>query len=109
MGYFRTVVVAMLACFGALQLAGCAATDGSRATGQVFDDGALTARVKAALAKEASLNTAKDVNVTTYRGVVQLSGFVESEDVARRAVAIAGDVDGVRSVDNALRVNPARR
>lgn len=68
--------VSLIAVFGGAQLAGCASSPGSRATGQVLDDGALTARVKTAIARDASLGTAKDVNVTTYRGVVQLSGFV---------------------------------
>jgi hyperosmotically inducible protein len=75
----------------------------------VIDDSALTARVKTAIARDASLGAAKDINVNTYRGVVQLSGFVESEDVARRAVAIAKEVEAVRSVENALRVKPPLR
>lgn len=99
--------VSLIAVFGGAQLAGCASSPGSRATGQVLDDGALTARVKTAIARDASLGTAKDVNVTTYRGVVQLSGFVESEDVARRAEEIAKGVEGVQSVKNDLRVNPS--
>jgi hyperosmotically inducible periplasmic protein len=99
--------VSLIAAFGGAQLAGCASDSGSRATGQVLDDGALTARVKTAIARDASLGAAKDVNVTTYRGVVQLSGFVESEDVARRAEEIARSVQGVQSVKNDLRVNPS--
>jgi hyperosmotically inducible protein len=46
------------------------------------------------------------VNVTTYRGVVQLSGFVESEEAKRRAEEAANDVEGVREVKNDLRVAP---
>ncbi len=102
------VFVSTLAVFGGAQLAGCASDQGQRATGQVLDDSVLTAKVKTAIAQDASLAAAKDVNVTTYRGVVQLSGFVETQDVARRAEAIAKEVEGVQSVKNDLRVNPSR-
>ena len=104
----RIIAVALLAGIGMFQLAGCASSPNQRSTGQVLDDAALTARVKTALAKEASLGTAMNVEVTTYRGVVQLSGFVESETVANRAVSIAESVNGVHSVKNDLRVNPPR-
>lgn len=102
------VFVSVLSIFGAAQLAGCAADGGQRATGQVLDDGVVTGKVKTAIARDASLGAAKDINVTTYRGVVQLSGFVESQDVVRRAEDIAKGVEGVQSVKNDLRVNPPR-
>ena len=50
---------------------------------------------------------AASVNVTTYRGVVQLSGFFESEEAKRRTENAAKDVAGVRSVQNDLRIAPA--
>jgi osmotically-inducible protein OsmY len=81
-------------------LAGCASNGSERATGQVIDDASITTRVKAALAKEEGFNGALDVNVTTYRGTVQLSGFVASSEVAKRAADTARGVDGVRSVKN---------
>jgi osmotically-inducible protein OsmY len=87
----------------ALALAGCSATAQDRSTGQVVDDAALTAKVKASLAEEDGVNP-MSVNVTTYRGVVQLSGFVESEEAKHRAENAANDVEGVRSVKNDLRV-----
>jgi osmotically-inducible protein OsmY len=105
---FRILSVALLAAFAGFQIAGCASSPSSRSTGQFVDDGALTAKVKTALAADAGLGTAADVNVTTYRGVVQLSGFVEKEEMARRAVAIAQGVEGVRSVQNDLHVKPSR-
>jgi hyperosmotically inducible protein len=105
----NVVFVCLLATFGAVQLGGCATSPEQRTTGQVVDDGAVTARVKTALAREAGLGEAMNVNVNTYRGVVQLSGFVESEQVARRAEEIAKAVDGVQSVKNDLRVAPSRR
>lgn len=106
MRMFRTFAISLLAVLGAWQLGGCAASPESRATGQVVDDSSITARVKTALAKDASLATARDVNVTTYRGVVQLSGFVESDQMKQRAESVARQIDGVRSVENDLRVTP---
>lgn len=108
MPIFRNVLVALLATLGAIQLSGCASTPGQRATGQVIDDSALTARVKTEIARDASLGTAANVNVNTYRGVVQLSGFVETEEAKRRAQSIAMGVQGVQSVKNDLQVNPKR-
>jgi osmotically-inducible protein OsmY len=90
----------------AAALAGCSATAQDRSTGQVVDDAALTAKVKASIAEEDGVS-ATAVNVTTYRGTVQLSGFVESEEAKRAAENAAKDVEGVRSVKNDLRVQPA--
>lgn len=101
-------LVSLAVLLGGAQLAGCASEPGQRATGQVLDDSVVTGKVKTAIARDASLSAAKDINVTTYRGVVQLSGFVESEQTSRRAEEIAKGVEGVRSVENALRVNPPR-
>ena len=106
MPILRTFAFSVLAILGGFLIAGCSSTPESRGTGQVVDDASLTARVKTALAKDASLGTARDVNVTTYRGVVQLSGFVESDQVKQRAEQVAKQVDGVRSVENDLRVGP---
>ena len=106
---FRTLGISLLVAVGGLQLAGCASSPNERSTGQVVDDGGLTARVKTAIAKDTSLGTAANVNVTTYRGVVQLSGFVESEEIAQRAATVARGVDGVQTVHNDLRVNPRNK
>jgi osmotically-inducible protein OsmY len=89
----------------AAALIGCSATAQDRSTGQVVDDAALTAKVKASLAEEKGVN-AMSVNVNTYRGVVQLSGFVENEEAKRRAENAAKDVEGVRTVQNDLRIAP---
>jgi hyperosmotically inducible protein len=98
MRLFRIMTLALAAA-----LAGCAATAQDRSTGQVVDDAALTAKVKASIAEEEGVS-ATSVNVTTYRGTVQLSGFVESEEAKRRAENAANDVEGVRAVRNDLRV-----
>jgi hyperosmotically inducible periplasmic protein len=95
--------------FASAALAGLAACAGSedrssRSTGEFTDDAALTAKVKTAIATDAGAKTAAVVNVDTYRGVVQLTGFVDSEDQASRAVSAAKKVQGVRSVKNDIRL-----
>jgi len=101
MKLIRIIALALVAA-----LAGCSSTAHDRSTGQVVDDAALTAKVKASIAEEDNVATTS-VNVTTYRGAVQLSGFVESEEAKRRAENAARDVEGVREVYNDLRVAPA--
>jgi len=104
----RIFVFALLSIFGAAILASCAATGSSRATGEVIDDASITARVKTALAKDEGLRNAADINVTTYRGTVQLSGFVGSREVASRAAQVASSVQGVQSVRNDLQITTAQ-
>lgn len=87
----------------ALALGGCAATDTQRATGETIDDGVVTAKVKAALIDN-DIVEAGEVNVTTYRGVVQLSGFVDSNEEKTQAGQAAKAVDGVKEVRNDLKV-----
>jgi osmotically-inducible protein OsmY len=101
----KVTALALAAVLGAVQLAGCASEATSRSTGRVVDDAALTAKVKTALARDSDVS-ALDVNVTTYRGVVQLSGFVQDENAARKAADIARGVDGVKDVYNDLRIAP---
>ena len=100
----------LTAIFVALSLAtvsACAPTNERRGTGEMVDDAGLTARVKTALVKAEKVN-ATAINVNTYRGEVQLSGFVDNEEMAQRAVAAARSVAGVRVVRNDMRVAPPR-
>ena len=96
-----------------LVLAGCAshrdnASAGeSRSVGQFTSDAALTAKVKTALAQDAGLGTATDINVQSFNGVVQLNGFVKTQEQIRAAADAAGRVSGVTRVDNNLQVKPA--
>ena len=86
-----------------LSLAACAETATHRSTGQYADDSTLTARVKTALIGDEQVK-ARDINVDTYNGVVQLSGVVESKTEANQAIALAEQVEGVKSVKDDLRV-----
>src|SRR5664279_5090227 len=82
---------------------GCASTTKQESTGQYVDDTVLTTKVKTAIFNEPSLKSA-EINVETFKGVVQLSGFVSSRDAENAAVAAARKVEGVKSVKNDMRV-----
>ncbi len=80
---------------------GCAATHTHEATGQYVDDSVITTKVKAAIVNEPSLKVS-EINVETFKGVVQLSGFVSSADAIPAAERITRQVAGVTSVKNSL-------
>src|SRR5438045_5851887 len=107
----KVVGASMIA--AALALSGCASNrtaepePSSRSAGEFTSDAALTARVKTAIANDAGLGSAVAINVNSYRGVVQLSGFVDSSDKIERAAQAARNVQGVRSVENNVRVKPS--
>jgi osmotically-inducible protein OsmY len=90
-------------------VAGCAATksesgsqtSSSRSTGQVVDDAAITAKVKAALLADPDVSALK-INVDTNQGKVKLKGEVKSLAVRKKVESLAKDVAGVKSVDNQL-------
>jgi osmotically-inducible protein OsmY len=84
---------------------GCASTSGDKheTPGQYIDDAAVTTGVKAAIVKEPSLKVS-EINVETYKGVVQLSGFVSSAENIATATTVARSVNGVKSVKNDLRL-----
>ena len=82
-------------------LLGCAGDRTTRSTGQVIDDGTLTTKVKSALIADPGVKGTQ-VQVEVYRGVVQLSGFVDRPADAQRAVAVARNVEGVKEVRNNL-------
>ena len=92
----------------ALVLGACATSQPQQGdketTGQYIDDATVTAKVKTAIASDVGVKAASNVSVETYRGVVQLSGFADSETQASQAVTAAKKVNGVRSVRNDIRV-----
>lgn len=75
----------------------------TKASGEYIDDAVITAQVKAGLMKD-SRTSALAIGVETFKGTVQLSGFVDSADEKRRAEEVARSVDGVIAVQNALSV-----
>jgi osmotically-inducible protein OsmY len=92
----------MLVSIGLITLfLGCAATQQRESTGQYVDDSVITTKVKTAIYDEPSLKVFQ-ISVETFKGVVQLSGFVNSEQIVRKAGEVAGRIEGVRSVTNNL-------
>jgi osmotically-inducible protein OsmY len=102
----QTIVAAALG-LAVLGLGACAATATRESPGEYAGDAAVTAKVKTALLKEPGVK-ATAINVETFRGVVQLSGFVDTQDMANRAVAAASRVGGVKSVKNDMRLKLAQ-
>ena len=104
----RRLLAASLVAVTFAGLGACASSDNTaserRSAGEFTDDATLTAKVKSAIATDAGAKTAASVNVETYRGVVQLTGFVDSDDQVTRAVSAAKKVQGVRSVKNDIRL-----
>jgi osmotically-inducible protein OsmY len=78
---------------------GCASSPKHEGTGEYIDDSVITTKVKAAVLNEPTLKSS-EVNVETYKGVVQLSGFVNSEADITKAADVARSVKGVTSVKN---------
>ena len=91
------------AAFVLSSVAGCASTQKQESTGQYMDDTTLTAKVKTAILKEPDLKSA-EINVETFKGVVQLSGFVSSRDDIQSAIRVASAVNGVKSVKNDMQL-----
>jgi len=87
----------------ALLASACAATPKQESTGEYVDDSLITTKVKTAILNEPSLKVAQ-ITVETYKGVVQLSGFVDSAAAGARAAELAREVKGVSSVKNDTRI-----
>ena len=86
-----------------LALAGCAPTAKREGTGEFIDDALITTKVKAALAADPDVK-ATEVNVETFKGTVQLSGFVSSKEAIDKAATITRGVSGVKGVKNDMTV-----
>jgi hyperosmotically inducible periplasmic protein len=95
--------LALLALGLAAFTSGCAGTATRASTGEMIDDSVITAKVKTELIRDEFVK-ARDVNVDTFRGTVQISGFVEREEQKARAGEIAAQTNGVRNVVNNITV-----
>jgi osmotically-inducible protein OsmY len=84
-------------------LGGCVSTAHTEGTGEYIDDSVITAKVKAEIFNDPNLKSA-EINVETFKGRVQLSGFVNSQADINRAVQLARSVSGVQSVSNDMRL-----
>lgn len=90
------IIIILVASF-----AGCGSTSKQSSTGEYIDDSVITTKVKSLLAKDDFLDSFQ-ISVETYKGTVQLSGFVDSQQAVNRAVEITRDVSGVKKVKNDL-------
>ena len=97
-GIFALVFAALL-----MVAAGCASTSTREGSGEYVDDSVITTKVKAAIFKEPTLKSA-EINVETFKGVVQLSGFVSSQANIYKAAEVTRNVGGVTNVKNDMRL-----
>ena len=99
----RTAINVLLLSLSLLALGACSVTSGQKSPGEFVDDSLITTQVKAAFVRDSEIN-AFEINVETYKGVVQLSGFVSSRNSANRAVELARQVNGVKAVRNDMQI-----
>ena len=99
----RFFSITFLAAMLLATLLGCAATSKTESTGEYIDDSVITSSVKAAILDHKELKVT-EVNVETFKGIVQLSGFVSSQSDINAAVDLARNVKGVKSVKNDMHV-----
>lgn len=95
-------ILKFLVCIGLITaFTGCASTRTQESTGQYVDDSTITTKVKGAILGDPMLKVFQ-INVKTYKGEVQLSGFVDSQQSADKAGEVARGVPGVVGVKNNL-------
>src|SRR4030095_2166579 len=100
----RSTAAALLgALMASAVVVGCSSAPTQQPAGEAVDDGVVTAKVKAALVAD-PVTKAHQINVETFKGTVQLSGFVETAEARTRALQLARDVEGVRKVKDAMEV-----
>ncbi|MEW7850322.1 BON domain-containing protein [Massilia aurea] len=99
----KSIISAAIFATVAITAVGCSSTNKQASTGEYVDDAVITTKVKAALINDPNVK-AREVNVETFKGDVQLSGFVADPRDAQRAVEITRGVKGVTSVKNDIRV-----
>jgi len=97
MSKFKLIMVFLLT----MLIAGCAGGAKHESTGEYLDDTVLTTKVQTSILGDSRLKLMQ-INVETFKGVVQLSGFVDSAAAATRAVELARTVKGVKTVNNSL-------
>ena len=105
MKHTKSIGLAVSLLVAAPIIGGCAT---ERTVGETVSDSAITARVKSELLADPNVS-GLNVNVTTYDGQVQLSGYVTSDEQRQQAEKIARSVDGVKSVSNDLIVKSSQK
>lgn len=97
------IVSTLLAAIMLTSVVACAPTAKTESVGEYIDDSAITASVKSAFVADPTLK-ATEINVETYKGIVQLSGFVAQQGDIANASTVARNVKGVKSVKNDIRL-----
>jgi len=103
MTQIRKYVSAFFLAFALVSVVGCAGTPKTEGTGEYVDDTVITTKVKSAIFAEPTLKSA-EINVETFKGAVQLSGFVNSQADINKAIEVTRGVGGVKSVKNDMRL-----
>ncbi|MHB1186346.1 BON domain-containing protein [Thiobacillus sp.] len=103
MNQFSKTLSALFLAVTLVSVVGCSSTSQKEGTGEYVDDAVITTKVKAAIFNEPTLKST-EINVETFKGVVQLSGFVNSQADINKAVSLARSVKGVTSVKNDMRL-----
>jgi osmotically-inducible protein OsmY len=99
----KSMMALLAAATLSVALAGCAGSAKKESTGNYIDDTVITTKVKSALLAEKSLKST-DISVVTYKGRVQLSGFVASSEDVKKAVTATKTVAGVKTIENDLKL-----
>jgi osmotically-inducible protein OsmY len=99
----RTLLGTLAAVALVAAIAGCTSTPTQESAGEYFDNSVITAKVKSALVGAENLSSG-NISVATFKGKVQLSGFVPSETDKQRAEQVARDIEGVKLVTNAIEI-----
>lgn len=100
-----TPLAAAITALALLTTAGCAVSRGQETTGAYIDDGTITTQIKSRMLSDPAV-AGTSISVETLNGTVMLSGFAKSESEKAAAERIARDVNGVKSVKNAIAVRP---
>ncbi|MBZ0067314.1 MAG: BON domain-containing protein [Thiobacillus sp.] len=100
---FNTLITVVFLAVSLGTLTGCASTSTQQGTGEYVDDAVITSKVKALIIED-PLTKVLEIKVKTFKGEVQLSGFVSSQAAANRAVELARSVKGVTAVRNDMQV-----
>jgi hyperosmotically inducible protein len=98
---FPLLKASFLCCCLVVSLAACSSTPQQESTGEFFDSSMITARVKASLIDD-GVTRGYRIRVSTYKGVVHLKGYVNSDQEKYRAATIARGIEGVKGIENAL-------
>lgn len=103
MKWFKAVSAMCAALVVAVSLSGCAGSSTKESTGGYIDDTVITTKVKSALFSDKEIKSS-EIGVVTFKGRVQLSGFVSSQAIANRAVELTRGVTGVKMVENDMQI-----